>query len=480
MPTYPANRSEKKTPLPLDEQKIDDILDEPFSKFSHVDMGKFTDEPYAYGLGIRQVVPNLTMVFDRWTTLKLFDDYYVYTNRDHLPLAHDAVSSTELDQYPLHIPAHEVPEGEVFLYGRVERTGAGTTSESPGQLIYIKITRPGGVSKDPEPGLPGWHDGLTMHIEGFPEDSVIKPGNISGGLWCVIHTYLHMRRNDLIELQWDGIEITPQRVTQADVDAGEVKVHIPKAKIEQGSLKGQVTIRYRVIDFVENISGGQKYQFSKPYHLRSELDPGLRDAPEFLVNGIVTPQVDFDKEHGSFFSVKARPDVVLPPNPDPPHRVRVTLMATLEDGSRKTFVLDDVDDPNSGETITPVPAGIIFEIVGGSFNASYTWLTSTGQTLGESASIMIEVVGNPVRMPALTIEPMELGWDERVQVGGSEPKLGTGNPCVHYTRRTPPAKSQCTSFTLGRDRCHVYGRSNRGSGNFIGDVSKQRMHWEAV
>ena len=410
MPIDPAIPPEKKLLRSLDEQIVDDDLDEPYSRFARVDMSPFPDEPYAYGLGIRQVVPKLTMLFERWTSWNLFDNYYLITDRDFLPLAGDSVLSTTLNRYPLHVPEENVPRGKVCIYGRVERVGPGTPSQSPGQLIYIKTTRPGGVSKDPEPGLPGWHDGLTLHIEGFPEDTVINPGNISGGLWCVIHSYLHMRRNDLIDLRWDGVEITPQRVFQADVDAGEVRVHIPKAKIEQGSLKGQVTIRYRVIDFVENISGGEKFQFSKPYHLRSELDPGLRDAPEFLVNGIVTLQVDFDKDHGSLFSVKARPDVVLPPNPDPPHRVRVTLMATLEDGSRKTFVLDDVDDPNSGETITPVPAEIIFEIVGGSFNASYVWLTSTGQTLGESASIMIEVVGNPVRMPALAIEPMELGW----------------------------------------------------------------------
>ncbi|NCE90362.1 hypothetical protein [Pseudomonas sp. L13] len=408
MPTDPIIPPDKiPQPLPTG-QRVHVDLDEPYSRFSEVDMSPFPDEPYDYGLGIRQVVPHLTMLFERWATFNQFDEYYLDTDRDTLPLAGDSVISTTEARYPLHVPDHQVPRGEVFIKGRVVRVGSGTPSESPGQFVYIKTTRPGGVSKDPEPGLPGWHDGLTMEVEGFAEGASIKPADITSGLWCDIHAYLHMRRNDLIDLHWDGNEVK-QRVTQADVDAGEVKVHVPKDVIEKGSLKGPITIRYRVIDFVENISGGEKYQFSRPYHLISELDPNLRSAPEFLINGTTALQVDFDKDHASQFSVKAQPDVIPPPIPAPPHLVTVTLRATLADGTTKSFVLDSVEDPNIGETITSVPAEIIFEIVGGSFNASYEWHDSAGKTLGQSASIMIAVVGTPVRMPPLTIEPIELG-----------------------------------------------------------------------
>lgn len=404
-PIIPPDKSPQSLPTG---QRVHVDLDEPYSRFSKVDMTPFPDEPYDYGLGIRQVVPHLTMLFERWATLNQFDEYQLYTDRDTLPLARDSVISTTEARYPLHVPEHNVPRGEVFIKGRVVRVGAGTPSDSPGQFIYVKTTRPGGVSKDPEPGLPGWHDGLTMEVEGFAEGEPIKPADITNGLWCVIHPYLHMRRNDLIDLQWDGIEVK-QRLTQADVNAGEVKVHVPKDIITQGSLKGSITIRYRVIDFVENISGGEKYQFSKPYQLISELDPNLRSAPEFLINGTAAPQVDFDRDHASQFSVKARPDVIPPPIPAPRHLVTVTLRATLADGTTKSFVLDSVEDQNIGETITSVPAEIIFEIVGGSFNASYEWRDSAGNTLGQSASIMIVVVGTPVRMPPLTIEPIELG-----------------------------------------------------------------------
>ena len=408
MPADPVIPPEKKSPPPLNGQTIDTDLDEPFSKFSNVDLSLFPDEPYDYGLGIRQVVPNLTMLFERWTSLNLFDEYYLDTDRDDYPLAADAVMSLTEIRYPLHVPEHLVPRGEVFISGRVVRAGPGTPSESPGQFIYIKTTRPGGVSKDPEPGQPGWHDGLTLHIEGFPEGSVINLDNTKDGADAVIHFYQDMRKNDLIDLRWDGIKVQ-QRVTQPDVDAKEVRVHIPASVILQGSLKGPVTIRYRVIDFVENISGGEKFQFSKPYHLISELDPGLRGAPEFLVNGTPTLQVDFDKDYASQFSVKASPDKLPSPAPVPPHRVTVTLKATLADGSMKSFTLGDVEDQNTGETLTSVPAEIINEIVGGSFNASYLWHDSAGNALGQSASVMIEVVGTPARMPALRIEPIELG-----------------------------------------------------------------------
>lgn len=409
MPTDPIIPPDKSPEALPTGQRVDVDLEEPYSRFSKVDLSPFPDEPYDYGLGIRQVVPHLTMLYERWAILNQFDEYELYTDRDTLPLARDSVISTTEARYPLHVPEHNVPRGEVFIKGRVVRVGPGTPSESPGQFVYIKTTRPGGVSKDPQPGLPGWHEGLTMEVEGFEEGKLLKPGDITNGLWCVIHPYLHMRRNDLIELQWDGIEVETPRVTQADVDAGKVRVHVSKDVIEKGSLKGTINIRYRVTDFVENISGGEKYQFSKPYKLHSELDPNLRSAPEFLINGTTALEIDFDKDHTSQFSVKAHPDVVPPPIPDPPHRVTVTLRATLADGTMKSFVLDSVEDQNIAETITPVPAEIIFETVGGSFSASYEWHDSAGKTLGQSASIMIVVVGTPVRMPALTIEPIELG-----------------------------------------------------------------------
>lgn len=41
-------------------------LEDPYSRFHHVDMSIYPDEPYHYGMGIRQVVPHATWVFERW------------------------------------------------------------------------------------------------------------------------------------------------------------------------------------------------------------------------------------------------------------------------------------------------------------------------------------------------------------------------------------------------------------------------------
>lgn len=121
MPIDPVIPPEKKRQRSLDEQSVDADLDEPYSRFDQVDMSPFPDEPYAYGLGIRQVVPKLTMLYESWHTLKLFDAYFLITNWDFLPLAGDTVMSTTLDRYPLHVPEENVPRGEVFIYGVVER-----------------------------------------------------------------------------------------------------------------------------------------------------------------------------------------------------------------------------------------------------------------------------------------------------------------------------------------------------------------------
>ncbi|WP_338569242.1 YncE family protein [Pseudomonas canadensis] len=382
-------------------------LDDPYSAFPHVDLSDFPDEPSFYGMGIRQVVPEATWVFERWEGFTVFDSYLLYLNDMTNAVAAD-ITFTNEERYVLNVPEHLVPRGDVLIRGRVYRVGSGTPSDSLTRSILVKTTRPGGNSRDPEPGQPGFHDGLTFSIEGFPEGSVLNPGNIGGGLWCVINFYEHMRKNDLIQLSWDGVDVF-YRVTPADVLAGQARVFVDKAVILQGSLKGSVTIRFRVQDVVLNYSGGEKFQYSKSYLLKSELDPSLRGAPIFLVDDVEVYHVDFDTQSGSTFEVYVDLDRLVPA-PNPSHRVTVTLFGTLADGvTQKTVDLPSVVDRNRGGEVIPVPADIVGAFIGSSFRVSYRWHTSTGTTVGQSGSIGVTVVGTPVEMPAVTVEPIEVG-----------------------------------------------------------------------
>ncbi|QJI29175.1 hypothetical protein HKK55_10785 [Pseudomonas sp. ADAK18] len=401
-----APQSSDQTPVPGDIPRRLSDLEDPYSRFSHVDLSAFPDEPYYYGLGIRQILPNATWLFERWFDWNLFDSFLLYLNDMVDPVAGDTVLTQE-NRYPLHVLEHNVPRGEVWIKGRVERVGSGTPSESVERLILIKTDRPGGFSRDPEPGEPGWHTGLTLQVVGFPEGSTIDRDNIRGGLWCVINFYEHMRKNDLIDLRWDGIEVH-HRVTPDEVAAREVRVFVSETVILQGSLLGRTTIRFRVQDVVLNYSGGEKYQYSKPYFLESELDPSLRNAPIFLANWEETNHVDLDTHSESEFTVLVDLERETP-TPSPRYRVTVTVFGTLADGSSKTFVLPFVEDRNLRGESVPIPVEIIEQMIGGSFRISYLWHTSTGAVLGQSGSITVTVVGTPVAMPAPTITPIELG-----------------------------------------------------------------------
>lgn len=96
---------------------------------------------------------------------------------------------------------------------------AAATKAHPPQIILIKTTRPGG--NDTDPGST-WHTGLEMDVEGFPEGATLQWKDVGLGLDCLIYPYEHIRKNDVIELSWDGIvvehTVTPDEAAGAGAD----------------------------------------------------------------------------------------------------------------------------------------------------------------------------------------------------------------------------------------------------------------------
>lgn len=141
---------------------------------------------------------------------------------------------------------------------------------------------------------------------------------------------------------------------------------------------------------VQNFSG-DKYQYSKPYFLDSELDPNLLSAPIFLVDGEEATQIDFDTQSEATFEVL----VTVPrqtPAPLPRHQLAVTLFGTLGDGSTQVFPLAPVVDRNLSVEFVTVDREIIEQLVGGSFRVSFQWLKNDGR-VEQSGSTSVSVVG---------------------------------------------------------------------------------------
>jgi hypothetical protein len=384
-------------------RRVED-LDPPFSAYPHIPLhATLYPENGLYGLAIRHVTPYAYFVFEKWAGWSLSDFYGLYLD-DLLNAVAADIALEDEPRYGLFVPREHVPEGEIPMYGRVLRAGTFQESTSPLQTILIKTTRPGGTDTDPGSE---WHTGLVMTVEGLPEGSTIDRLIAEGGVWCLIEPYEHIRQNDRIELSWDGIFVIHIVSPAEAAGSGPIRVFVSKDIILQGGQLGPLTLRFRVQDVVENMSG-EKYAYSKRYILMSELDPSLLGSPIFLVDGEESSQIDFDTQSDSTFEV-----VVLTtrqfPTPNPRHQVFVSLFATFADGSTQVFPLPAATDNNLGFTTVFVGREIIEQLVGGSFRVSFLWQTASGESLGQSGSITVTVIGTPVSMPGVTINPIELG-----------------------------------------------------------------------
>ncbi|QDG59943.1 hypothetical protein [Pseudomonas sp. NIBRBAC000502773] len=379
-------------------------LDEPYSAYPSISLhASLYPENAPIGLGIRHVRPYAHFIFEKWRLWSEYDYYALYLDDLLNAVAADIVLD-DLPRYDLFVPEEHVPEGEVPMYGRVLRAGTFQESTSPLQTLLIKTTRPGGTDVDPGSA---WHTGLVMTVEGLPEGSTIDRLIAGAGVWCLIERYEHIRQNDRIELSWDGVIVTHIVSPAEAAGSGPIRIFVSEAIILQGGLLGTLTLRFRVQDVVENFSG-EKYQYSKSYFLVSELDPSLIEAPVFLVDDVDLKQVDIDTQGDAVFKVSCFTGRQLPA-PNPPHQVFVTLYATLADGSTREFAVPFRNATNVYVTEVPVDGDIIKQIVGGSFRVSFVIKDADGDFVGQSGSITVTVIGTPVSMPGVTINPIELG-----------------------------------------------------------------------
>ncbi|WP_158267386.1 hypothetical protein [Pseudomonas aylmerensis] len=417
-------------------RRVED-LDPPFSAYPHIPLhATLYPENGVYGLAIRHITPYAYFVFEKWFDWSFFDFYALYLEDLLNPVAADNVFEDE-QRYGLFVPREHVPEGEIQIYGRVLRPSSGQESTSPLQTILIKTTRPGGT--DTDPGCP-WHTGLVMTVEGLPEGSTINPPIAERGVWCLIEPYKHIRQNDRIELSWDGIFVIHIVSPAEATGSGPIRIFVSKDIILQGGLMGPLNLRFRVQDVVENMSG-EKYAYSKPYILMSQLDPSLLEAPNFLVDDEESYQIDFDTQSDSIFEVLVFTDRENPA-PNPRHQIFVSLFATLADGSTQDFALPAAIDNNRGSTTVPVDREIIQQLVGGSFRVSFLWQTAGGESLGQSGTNTVTVIGTPVLMPGVTINPIELGLidpahDITVTIPFYEPHDPDWLETLHIERRIP-------------------------------------------
>ncbi|WQG57426.1 hypothetical protein RHM66_20540 [Pseudomonas sp. RTB3] len=290
----------------------DTLFSPPYSVYPAIPL---TATPYPetaeWGLGQRETDPNALFTFENWYASVANDSFALYWGNSSLPVAQDVVTKIS-DRYNLSIPKTKIREGESDVFGRVTRAASGQQADGFPQKYLVKTLRPGGLTFW---ASEQYHRGLFLTIEGFPDGSIINQANTRNGLWCQIKKYENMRKNDTITLAYGATTIDHVVSPAEAAGPGPIRMFISQQVILQGNQLGPVGVAFMVRDVVNNVSG-EKYAYSKPYILNSELDLNLLRPPIFLLEGVRATTVDLDQSSTARFAARViLPDDPLDPSP---------------------------------------------------------------------------------------------------------------------------------------------------------------------
>ncbi|MBK3508975.1 hypothetical protein [Pseudomonas sp. MF6747] len=365
----------------------------PYSVYPSVPLAQaLYPETAKWGLGQRETDPNALFTFENWYAATVNDLYAIYWRDSSIAVA-SAVVTKVSDRYNLSIPKTKIPEGEFPVYGQVTRAASGQLVRSMPDTYLVKTKRPGGLTFW---ASEQFHRGLILSVEGFAAGAILNPTNITSGLWCLITRYENIRKNDTVTVAYGATTIDHVVSPDEAAGPGPIRVFISPSVIQAGNLYGPVSVQFMVRDVVNNTSG-EKYAYSRPYLLNSELDPSLLDPPIFTVNEVEASVVDLDQFSAARFAAL----VALPrktPTPSPSNRVVLILVITqvTEYGeSTRTLRLPAVTDRNlRGESI-PIGNDVLSSLTDATVSLRFEWQTGTGSPLGHSGTSVVRVVGTP-------------------------------------------------------------------------------------
>ncbi|WP_416363147.1 hypothetical protein [Pseudomonas sp. NFX183] len=400
----------------------------PYSVYPSVSLAEaLYPETAKWGLGQRETDPNALFTFENWYAATVNDLYAIYWRDSSIAVA-SAIVTKVTDRYNLSIPKTKIPEGEFPVFGQVKRAASGQLLRSMPETYLVKTKRPGGLTFW---ASEQFHRGLILSVEGFPAGAILNPTNITSGLWCLITKYENIRKNDTITVAYGATTIDHVVSPDEAAGLGPIRVFISPSVIQAGNPYGPVGVQFMVRDVVNNTSG-EKYAYSRPYILNSELDPSLLDPPIFTVNEVEASVVDLDQFSAARFAAL----VALPrktPTPSPSNRVVLTVVITqvTEYGeSTRTLRLPAVTDRNlRGETV-PIGNDVLSALTDATVSLRFEWQTGTGSPLGRSGTTVVRVVGTPTpdvlpyptlngasnTAQATTVDPLAIQYNTGVTV----------------------------------------------------------------
>ena len=248
-----------------------------------------TPEEYHGGISLEAVKSGyLTGVVDPWLNMALKDKCAFYFDNPFFPVRTIEIDENNIDkQLTFDIPAGQITNGSANAFYIVTRLNQGPV-ESDSLLLWVKLTRPGDVDTDSEPG----HSGLLYTLDPDPSKGV-DADMARGGIKMLVKPYKNIATHDRMFCRWGDELVSYYPVTEAQVADpanNPIIVTFTEEVIKKEGSKPLVEVSFQVVDRVGNFPDPEA-PWSKITNVSVDLTDRL-PAPLVMVDEQIVSAID--------------------------------------------------------------------------------------------------------------------------------------------------------------------------------------------
>ncbi|WP_130910543.1 hypothetical protein [Pseudomonas sp. Sample_9] len=248
-----------------------------------------TPEEYHGGISLEAVKSGyLTGVVDPWLNMALKDKCAFYFDNPVFPVRTIEIDENNINkQLTFDIPAGQITNGSANAFYIVTRLNQGPV-ESDSLLLWVKLTRPGDVDTDSEPG----HSGLLYTLDPDPSKGV-DADMARGGIKMLVKPYKNIATHDRMFCRWGDELVSYYPVTEAQVADpanNPIIVTFTEEVIKKEGSKPLVEVSFQVVDRVGNFPDPEA-PWSKITNVSVDLTDRL-PAPLVMVDEQIVSAID--------------------------------------------------------------------------------------------------------------------------------------------------------------------------------------------
>ncbi|MHC8335175.1 Ig-like domain-containing protein [Pseudomonas sp. LB3P25] len=334
-------------------------------------------------------------VIDPWFNMAIDDQIKVFW--DSTTIYEQKVKPEQVDnRLFFFLPTTDIVPGSAECYYQLTRAGETAPDDPSARLkLLIKLDKPAGDDK--EPHFP-WHSALDM--VGLPKDVIdngVTKEWAAKGVPMTIKRYPGIALRDVIQIKWGSVFLLPHELSKAEVEGtAEIVITALPADILTAGDSGALKIRYEVHDEVWNYCE----QWSKENAIL--VDAGSARLDEAIFKDAVDGQLhlkDLDHQPATLQILVKSGDVF-----EPGDTLKITVIGTPLPGSpSRTFTAQATVGAPPYILDQPVPYEFVSLFALGTLDAFYVLHKSDGSDPLSSRRAFVDVIGNPLQLPAPTV-----------------------------------------------------------------------------